>query len=133
MFSLVEGILLRPLPYPEPDRLAVIWERNIARARGQNVVSMEKFEAWQERSRSFTAMAALMPDRATLAGDEPERVYGAAATGDWFEVVGVAPALGRGFTEADVATGAPVVVLSDGLWRERFGADAGVVGGTLLF
>ena len=133
MFSLVEGILLRPLPYPEPDRLAVIWERNIPRARGENVVSMEQFEAWQERSRSFTAMAALMPDRATLAGDVPERVYGGAATGDWFEVVGVAPALGRGFSEADVTTGSRVVILSDGLWRERFGADTSVVGGTLLF
>ncbi len=132
VFSLVHGIVLRPLPYPHPERLAVLWERNMLRAKAENVVLMSNFEAWRERSRSFVAMAALAPHRGTIVGDVPERVYGGEVTASWLDVVGVSPALGRGFTESDVRQGSRVVVLSDGLWRERFGGDAAVVGATLV-
>jgi predicted permease len=132
VFSLVEGIVLRPLPYPHPERLAVIWERNVPRARAENVVSMSNFEAWRDRSRSFDALAALAPHRGTILGEVPERVYGGEVTTSWFEVVGISPAIGRGFRESDVTQGSRVIVLSDGLWRERFGGDASAIGGTLI-
>ncbi|MGH7554637.1 MAG: ABC transporter permease, partial [Longimicrobiales bacterium] len=132
VFSLVHGIVLRPLPYPHPERLAVLWERNIPRAKAENVVSMSNFEVWRERSRSFVAMAALAPHRGTIVGEVPERVYGGEVTASWLDVVGVSPAIGRGFTESDVRQGSRVVVLSDGLWRERLGGDAAAVGGTLV-
>ena len=127
VFSLVNGVLLRPLPYSESERLVVAWERNIPRERAENVVSVPMYEAWRERARTLVDAAALVPDRQTLSDGGPERMSGAAVTASWFDVVRVQPALGRGFTEAEARTG-DVVVLSHALWRDRFAADPGVLG-----
>jgi predicted permease len=131
VFSMVRGILLEPLPYPAAERLAVVWEHHVARGARENVVSVPNYESWVERSRSFSALAALVPDRRTFRGDVAERVSGAAVSASWFDVVGVEPRLGRGFTAEEVAASENVLVLSHGLWRERFGGDAGIVGGTI--
>jgi putative ABC transport system permease protein len=130
IFSVVYGVLLRPLPYRDPARLAVLWERNLARGSLDNVVSVPNFEAWRDRSRSFSGMAALVPSSLTLAGDgAPERVAGAEVSPGYFRLLGVAPAIGREFTEREAVAGdASVVVLSDALWRRRFGADPAIVG-----
>jgi predicted permease len=133
IFSVVHGVLLRPLPYPDPDGLVVVWERNAALGNDRNVVSVPNFEAWRDRARSFTGMAALVPSPVTIAGaPNPERVMGAEVSPGYFELLGVAPALGRTFLREDERDGgANVVVLSDGFWRSHFAADAGVLGKTL--
>ncbi len=126
--SLVYGILFRPLPYAAPDRLVVVWERNIPKNRNDNVVSLDNFEAWRGRAASFASMAAIVPTSITLSGgDAPERLVGADVTAAYFRTLGVSPALGRDFTDADTIDGL-AVILSDGLWRRRFNADPAVIG-----
>jgi putative ABC transport system permease protein len=128
IFSVVYGVLMRPLPYANPQALVALWERDVRRHRDENVVSAENFEAWRDRARSFTGMAALMPSSLTIAsGGDPARVSGAEVSPGYFGLLGVGPALGHEFTE-DEARGGKVIVLSDGLWRERFGADPTIVG-----
>ena len=128
IFSIVYGVLLRPLPYARPDRLVALWERNVARNHDRNVVSIENFEAWRDRARSFETMAAVTPTSFTLdGGPAPDRVIGAEISTDYFRMLGVAPALGRDFEKGDAAHGL-AVILSDGLWKRRFGGDPAVVG-----
>ncbi len=126
--SLVYGILIRPLPYAAADRLVVVWERNIPKNRNDNVVSLDNFEAWRDRARSFASMAAVVPTSITLPGaDAPERLVGAEVTAAYFRTLGVSPALGRDFVETDARDGL-AVILSDSLWRRRFNADPSVIG-----
>ncbi len=128
IFSVVYGVLLRPLPYAHPERLMALWERDTSRDRDRNVVSLENFEAWRIRAGSFAGLAALMPTSMTLTErPEPERLVGAEVSTGYFRLLGVSPALGRDFVEAD-ATGPLVTILSDGLWKRRFGGDPAVVG-----
>ncbi|HEX6051938.1 MAG TPA: ABC transporter permease [Gemmatimonadaceae bacterium] len=133
IYSVVNAVLLRSLPYAEPDRLVVLWERHDGRGRERNVVSVPNFEAWRERTRSFEAMAGVVPYPATIAGSpNAERVMGAEVSPGYFRMLGVAPALGRGFTADEEASGgANVIVLSDAFWRTRFGAAAAAIGQTL--
>ncbi len=133
IFSVVHGVLLRPLPYEDPDRLVVLWESQPARGNDRNVVSVPNFEAWRSRARSFERMAALVPLPATIAGaPSPEHVMAAEVSPGYFETLGVSPALGRTFASSEEPDGgADVVVLSDGFWRSHFGADRRVVGRTL--
>ena len=131
--SAVNGILLEPMPYPEPDRVVVAWETNPLRRRFANSVAVADFEAWIRGSRSFAGLAAVVPDQQVLDRGRPDRIRGASVSAAWFAVVGVPPALGRGFAEAEATSGAAVIVLSDGLWRDRFGADPAVVGRPVQF
>lgn len=129
IFSLVNGILLREPPYRDPKALVALWERNDARNGGQNVVSVDNFEAWRQRSRSFDAMAALIPSPMTLDGEPAERVKGAEVSPSFFRMLGVRPVIGRDFEPSDeLDGGARVAMLSDAFWRAHFGADRGVVG-----
>jgi predicted permease len=130
IFSVVYGVLLRPLPYRDPAHLVVVWERNVARNADHNVVSVANFEAWRDRSRAFAGMAGLVPRPVTIANDAgPDRLMGAEVSPGYFGMLGVAPALGRDFGSDDGrADSAPVVILSHGLWKRRFAADPGVVG-----
>ena len=133
IFSVVYGILMRPLPYAHAERLVALWERNLPRNRDQNVVSVDNFEAWRDSARAFDAMAALVPRPVTLAdGGAPERIIGAEVSPGYFTLLGVAPSLGREFEEREARPGAAgVVILSDGFWRRRFGGDPGVIGRVL--
>jgi putative ABC transport system permease protein len=129
IFSVVDTLLLRPLPYADADRLAVIWEHNIPRDRQHNVVSPGNFIHWQELNQSFTELSALsMTFRTTLtgAGDATELPVQYVSAGI-FRILGVRPALGRDFTQQDDAPGVGVVIISDRLWRQRFGADPTIV------
>jgi len=133
IFAFVYGVLLRPLPYSDPDRLVAVWERNVPRRHDRNVVSVANFEAWRTLNRSFVDMAALVPRPATLTHDgTPERVMGAEVSPGYFRLLGVGPAIGRDFDAADARVrGATPVILSHDLWAQRFGADPGVIGRTL--
>jgi putative ABC transport system permease protein len=133
MFSVVNAVLLRPLPYANPDGLVVLWESNDTPGHDRNVVAVPNFEAWRERARSFAGMAAAVPLPATIAAaPNPERVMGAEVSPGFFAVLGVAPAFGREFTaDEERDGGADVLVLSDGFWRTRLGGDSAVLGRTL--
>jgi predicted permease len=133
VFSVLDSILLRPLPFPYAERLVVLWERNVPRARGSNVVSTPAFETWREQSSSYVALSGLVPDRSTLTDGDPERVYGAAVSPEWFDIVGVQPRIGRGFTAEGAVQEPRPIVLSEGFWRDRFGGDDSIVDQTIAF
>ncbi len=128
-FSVADFVLVRPLPYPHADRLVRIWERTPGY--DQMELSPANYRDWEAMTSTVPEMAAYWSNAANLvvAGAEPERVETADVTTNLFEVMGVAPLRGRTFDPADT-TGADrrAVVLSEGLWRTRFGADAGVIG-----
>src|SRR5579862_2393386 len=126
IFSVVRSVLLRPLPYAEPERLVQLWTDTRSHGRAApEWLSPPDFKDWQEGNRTFASMAAYQgwgPDL-TDAG-APESLTGLATSWNFLNVLGVAPALGRSFTAADDdENAAKVVVISDGLWRRRFGAD----------
>jgi putative ABC transport system permease protein len=128
LFSVVKAVLLNPLPYPEPDRLAYMAEVNDS-GRQMNVPS-ENFENWQRESRSFIAMAASGEGPVNAGGGEsPERTYGAYVSQDFFDVMGVHPAMGRSFEPAEEKfRAAGAVILGDGLWHRAYGADPHILG-----
>jgi putative ABC transport system permease protein len=132
-YAVMDGVLLERMPYSEPDRLAVIWEHNIPRDRVDNVVSPSNFLAWRERATSFERLAAAIAFSTTVTGvGEPERVGGVDASPELFEMIGATPLVGRLYGRADDSPEAEaVVVLSEGYWRRRFGADPAVVGSTV--
>ena len=128
IFSALNPILLEPLPYPHSNRLLSVW---YAGEDGQRYPeTFHTFRELSERSRSFEAAAVMKPWQPTLVGaDRPERVDGQQVSADYFRTLSVAPAIGRAFLPSDdVFNGPKVVVLSDGLWRRRFGGDRSIVG-----
>jgi len=131
IFSVVNAVLLRQLPYPLPDRLVMAWETEKSGA--PTLVSPGNFADWSEQNESFQQIAALRGWDANLSGvDEPERFRGAMGTARLFEVLGVAPMLGRTFSHDEDQPGSNrVVVLSYGLWKQRFGSDPQIVGRTV--
>ena len=134
IFSVVRSVLLRPLPYPDADRLVQLWTDHRSRGRAQpEWLSPPEFFDWRDRNRTFATMAAYTSWGPDLTGaGEPEALGGVIVTGDWFKLLGTTPGLGRLLTPADDDAGAqPVIVLSDALWRRRFGADPGVLGRVL--
>ena len=132
MFSIVNGVLLRPLPYAEPDRLMQLFT-SMPQFREASV-SYPNFLDWRQRSRSFDAMAAYRGETFTLTGQAtPERLRGQMASAEMFPTLGVKPILGRAFTsEEDRRGAAPVVVLTSNFWDTRFGRDPGVLGRSLM-
>jgi predicted permease len=136
IFSLVDAILLRPLPYAQPDRLVVV--REVLPALAETYPSVPAasgdFLLWQARVSAFESMAAISPGTATLTGaGDPARLNVARVTATLFPLLGVAPAFGRAFTALeDQEGGDAVAVLSHEFWVERFGGDRGVLGRKLV-
>ncbi|HWI18206.1 MAG TPA: ABC transporter permease, partial [Vicinamibacterales bacterium] len=130
LFSVVHALLVKPLPYKDASALVVVWEHNLARSRARNVVSPANFLAWRERSRSFDALAAFTQNRVTLTGQgEPQELATLVTSANIFDVLGVTPMLGRGFSEGEDRQGSSqVMVLSHATWLRQFGGDAGAVG-----
>lgn len=130
VFSLVERVLLRPLPYPEPERLVKIWESHRERSIERNVVSRPNFVDWQEQCGSCSSMAAYFVDAVVLTGDgEPGRVIAATTTSGLFATLGVQRLLGRTFLAEDELPGAAsVAVLSHAFWQKRFAGDRAAIG-----
>ncbi len=131
VFSFFFGIVLRPLPFPEADRLTILFETAPGFTRASP--SLEDFKGWRENATAFQGLAAYDGTSRTLTGPEgPELVAGTRVSYDLFQVLGVAPAFGRGFQPDDDGPGAPpTVILSHRLWVERFGGEADVLGRTL--
>ncbi len=129
VFALLDGVLLRPLPYRDPSRIVFLWQTFLS----QDVLELEPtafdYDAWHAL-RSISELAMVRADTFTLTGDDnPERVRGSRMTASLMPLLGIAPRLGRGFTAAEDLDGTQAVaILSDGLWRRRFGSDQGVVG-----
>jgi putative ABC transport system permease protein len=130
IFSAVHGVLLRPLPYPDADRLAVVWITNEQEGFDRDVISYPNFRDVREQASTLSGLAAFTGRAATFSeGEEVEQVSGAAATADFFGVLGVPAALGRTFGATDMEEGrSDVIVLSHGLWTRQFGADPSIVG-----
>ena len=131
IFSLVNGILLQPLPLPDPDRLVYANEIN---SKGDRIsVSWPNYLDWRARARSFDALAISRDEPVTLTGtDRAQRLRAGRVTGNLFLVLGITPVLGRGFTDDDdQPSAAPAVVLTDAFWRGQMGADRGIIGRTL--
>jgi putative ABC transport system permease protein len=130
IFSVVNAVLLRPLPYPESERLVRLYEKRPKLGRTRNVVSAPDFIDWRAQSRTFDGMAAYTGWGASLSGQgEPQQITGELASADLFGVLRAEPLLGRAFTAEEDRPGAPrVVVISHGLWQRRFGADPSAVG-----
>jgi len=135
IFSVIEGVLLRPLPYHEPDRLVMLWENDRLRGTTQERFSGPDFFDVRERAEVFEEMAHFYTPPATLTSPsgEPMRVNVALVSGNFFGILGNAPSEGRSFyPEEDEPGGNRVAVLSHELWTSRFGGDRGVLGRTIF-
>src|SRR5262250_539524 len=130
IFSAVNAVLLRALPYPEPERLVRFWESNPGRGWLDFAVSAPNFADWRKQQSVCEQLAAYQFNTLNFTGSgEPERVAALSVTANFFSVLGVAPAHGRNFLpEEDQSGRNHVAILSDGLWRRRFGADPNLVG-----
>lgn len=130
IFSVVHAVLLRPLPYAEPQELVMIWESRPKEGVNDNVVSPADFLDWRTRQRVFDGISTLSSGSVTLTGSgEPERIDAGNVSASFFSVLGVVPTLGRDFREDEEQAGRNLVVILDhGLWQRRFGGDPGVVG-----
>ena len=135
IFSVINAILFRELPYEEPEQLVLLWGDNprAQLASRQLPTSAANFLSWGEQSQSFTELAAFRAwPFIVTGGDNPERIWGARVSGNLFQLLGVKPVLGRNFLpEEDAAGGAPVVIISQNLWQRRFGSDSTVIGKNL--
>jgi putative ABC transport system permease protein len=130
IFSVISAVLLRPLPYFEPDQLTQIWETDEQRGLNHAIVSPANYLDWKDRSQAFQALAAWRFWFFNLAGsDEPERVQGLAVSTNFFELLGVRPSLGRNFSRTEEEPGhEKVVILSHSLWKRRFGSNSRIIG-----
>jgi predicted permease len=127
IFSVVYGVLVRPLPYADPNRLMVLWERNTAHNLNENVVSVDNFQTWRDTSRSFERLAALVPTSVTYTGASAERFAGAEVSAGYFTLLGVQPAMGRDFSDEDTRHQSTVIV-SDAFWKQHLAGDPAVIG-----
>jgi putative ABC transport system permease protein len=135
VFSVVHAIVLKPLPYPDADRLVEVFEDNTRAGGGPFFrVSLLNYLSWVERSRSFDALAAFNGRDFTVTGyGEPERILGSAVTASMFRVLGIPPIVGRPLSGEDEQPGAPpVTVLAESLWVRGFGGDPSVVGRSIV-
>lgn len=133
MFSVLDTLLLRALPYEGADRIVTIFEENAESGLERDDVAPGNFFDWREQAKSFEEIAALVPTSLDLTGKErPEVLFGAAVTEGLFEALGTRALLGRTFRSEDFTPGSgKVVILSHSLWQRRFGADPGLVGKAL--
>jgi putative ABC transport system permease protein len=134
IFSVVNAVLLRPLPYPNPEQLAMVWMDNRKQGVHDDITSYPNFVDYKQQNQSFQDLAGFANYRPNLTGDgEPEELTGAVVTANFFSVLGVSPVIGRGFAPEEEQPGSDqVVVLSDGLWKRRFGGDPGIVGQKIM-
>ncbi len=133
IFSVLDTLVIRSLPYEDPHRIVTIWENNVESGLERDDVAPANFLDWRDQATSFEHMAALEPNSLDLAGDErPEVIFAANVSENFFEALGTTPVLGRSFLEEDFDEGAgKVVILGERLWERRFGGDPGLIGRAL--
>lgn len=133
IFSAVDAVLLRPLPYGESSRLAIVWEDASFIGFAHNTPAPANFVDWRKQNRVFKDMAALRYEGSSLTGDQaPEEVMGGSVTPNFFDVLQVEPAMGRRWTAEEDAAKSAEVVISYSLWQRRFGGDPAIVGRNVL-
>ena len=134
IFSVVNVVLLRPLPYQDADRLVTVWGSDRSKGFDMDLVSYPDFADWKNQSHVFESMAASTDAMYTMTGaGEPAAIIGYQFSPEYFDVMGVAPALGRTFLPDEIEPGKNhVVVLSNHLWKERFGGDRSVTGRSVM-
>jgi putative ABC transport system permease protein len=134
VFSVVNAVLLRPMPFRDPARLMMLWETRETRGENRVVVSHDNFQAWKQQSRSFERMAVFQGAGVRMmVGGEPVMITGASVSGEFFPALGVQPVLGRTFAPEEERRGAsPVAVLSYGFWQ-RLGGDRNLIGKRVQF
>ena len=128
LFSIVNGVLLNPMPYEQPDRLVALYSRTAEFTRSS--ISYPNFLDWREGNKTFTALAAFRPDNLNLTGmGDAERLKAEMVSATFFPILGVKPIAGRVFSEQEDQVGAaPVALISEGLWKRKFGASPDTVG-----
>src|SRR5262245_61274397 len=134
IFSVVNAVLLKPLPFKEPERLVMVWNRGAEAAGGDRTpLAVADLLDWRAQSRSFAEIEAFQNTMYNYTGgDTPERIQAAGVTANFFSMLGAQPQLGRAFSPDEGQPGAQrVVLLSDGFWRKHFAADPQVVGRTI--
>jgi putative ABC transport system permease protein len=132
IFSVVDAVLLRPLPFKKPEQLVMLWENATHLGFPKNTPSPANFLDWQKQASAFTGMAAMVERSFNLTGaGEPERLDGRRVSANLFELLGVPAVLGRTFVPDDDRPGTHVVLLSYSLWQRRFGSDPSVIGRAL--
>jgi len=134
LFSVVNGVLLKPLPYPEAERIVYLMENNLSRGWPTFTVSPLSFSDWQEQNRSMELMAAYRSRSVTYTGGErPRRLAAYEVSEEYLQILGGEPVVGRGFAEEDMSPNREGVVLLDyGLWQESFGGDPQVLGRSMV-
>jgi putative ABC transport system permease protein len=134
IFSVVNAVMLRPLPYSDPEGLVMVWETNPQKGRMFHPVSSANYLDWRDQNHVFDYIAAMSSSDFVLSGgDVPEQIQGALVSASFFPLLGVEPFLGRAFLpEEDQPGGEPVVILSYGLWQHQFGADTSLIGKRLI-
>ena len=135
IFSVVSSVFLRPLPFPDPDRLVLVWDDFTPRGGPARVeASLPDYVEWKARSRSFADLAVLTTGSFSLTGrGDPAKLNGIRTSSNLFSVLGLPAVVGRPLVPSDDSpSGEPVVVISETLWRTRFGADPSLVGRSLL-
>jgi hypothetical protein len=134
IFSVVNAVLLRPLPYKQPDRLAMLWSEDSAHGIEEGRVSLLNFADWKSRNHTFEDMTFFAGQTFLLgnADGPPERLRSARIPANFFPLLGVEPFIGRVFTPDEEKRGESVVILSYGLWQRRFGGTMQVIGSDLL-
>src|SRR6516162_7348425 len=133
IFSVVNAVLLNPLPYPKPDRIVVLFHDKPNFRTGS--ISYLNFLDWQRENQSFSSMAAYreMGGVTLRSNGEPEVVIGQMLSAGFFEILGVQPMLGRTFSSDEDRLGAnPTVMISEGLWKRKFGSDPHLLGKTII-
>ncbi|PYT73807.1 MAG: ABC transporter permease [Acidobacteria bacterium] len=133
IFSAVEAVLLRPLPYHQPHRLVMVWEDSSFIGFPDNTPAPANYLDWKAQNTVFTDMAARQGSTMSLTGDgAPEQLYGQRFTPNFFDVLGARPTIGRVFTAQEDQAKEQVVLLSYSLWQRRFGGDRSIVGRAIL-
>jgi putative ABC transport system permease protein len=134
LFSVVNGVLLKPLPYPEAERIVYLRENNLSRGWNSFSIAPFNFRDWQEQNRSLELMAAYQSRSVTYTGGErPRRLAGYEVSEGYLPILGGEPVVGRGFAEEDMSPNREGVVLLDyGLWQESFGGDPDVLGRSMV-
>jgi len=130
IFSVVNKVLLQPLPFKDSDRLVIVWEEGTAQGFPRNSVSAANYIDWRDQNQVFEGIAILGRMNFNLTGaGEPERIDGRRVSANLFDLLGVEPRLGRAFLpEEDQPGSNRVVILSHGLWQRRFGSDSTIIG-----
>ena len=134
IFSVVDAVLLRPLPFPEPDRIVAAFQTQPSQGVSQNGVSYPNYADWRDQAKSFDALAAIRMHDYTLTGQgDPALLIAGTVTSNLFQILRTPPLLGRALAASDDDPSAPpVVVLGERLWRSRFNADPAIVGKPIL-